>query len=936
MKVNHYLILASRNIKNNKKQALAYILGVTIIFSTILTLQLWSRATEKQVVYDFLQTEDFELSITTSLPTEENQQLRNWLQNNPLIQSIASVYRAPALFGADDKAHVYYPEENVSFTEVGIVPKMVLSRITSQFKVEGCMNLTTNEVLISQYQATQLADLYNCSIKPRMVINVTIGLQGATQEDSQLVYRQLKHFHNITIRGIYQYLPSASTFQRSFSQDFFKDSIIFLYENLAQSDFHWMETHGLQPTLMVKCDPEKLVQKGLTNIYPTIIDLTKQISIHFPNYNRLVVTEAILELQSYYKVARFSLVFTIPLIVMSGVLVFFTMNTTLEGRKNGLETFKFRGATKKQVIGLFVLEFFLLTFIALLCAFLLALLITTSVFAVASQEFSWEMIDSLLQLSTFPWLLILILSLGGNISTSLFVILKTKSLFSTGIEEQHQEREEKAKKNMGMIGSGISSVIVLVLAIYYGGKLERALNTQHNYSIPLIQKSAVFFLLLSLLVLLLTVLFSLSLQYILWQIITLFRKFIKNKLFFVGNNLRRSKHRLTSLSLIIIILCSSTISSTTLAKIMTTYQQAEEYYNNGGDLRIHTTPIDSSYSNTLEQQVEGIKQVMAVLTTTGKTVSEEQLTVYGIDALKYASIGHWKNKSFIQKETEEQHSFTYYLERLDRIENGVFVSATLAEKYNLEVEASYIRILDLPISYNIRFFVCGILQSAPGFGLASGKNVELNQYQDEFVIVNKKFLTEYYYLTTTSLFFAKLSAGYSREETKEKLLALPAVKNVNPKLINDFFVGQFINPYIPNITFFLIGPVILLAGIALALMTALIKNILKYRKQELALIASLSSNQWVLYQIVITELLVITIPAILFSIVLGGGFSALVLAFAKPLFTFHQILPFPIVVPKTFSLSFLAFLILFIIVVASFSLKEFKKKNIAKQLRGDF
>ena len=312
MGFSFYFNSATKNIRYGKKQAFLYCFSIFISVALIISLQLWSSTAEDLAAKDFLEDQDFEMKITTYRP-EEIPLMIEWLKADPLIDSIHELYYNLACFNTEGKSESYrfLPEDNqedmnnpISLTSLGLFPKETLERIKSQFFVRGSFDLGLNEVLISEYEATELERIYGLPIQPGMQINISIAKRSPELGEVFLFHMQLENFNNVTIKGIYRTIPKITLLQKIFSNNFLKDSVIFLKENVNEVSLIQMNANGIVPIICVKMNIVELKKDGIDQILPKLNSLADKMKITFQASQYIILETPTLELQQSYSFAK--------------------------------------------------------------------------------------------------------------------------------------------------------------------------------------------------------------------------------------------------------------------------------------------------------------------------------------------------------------------------------------------------------------------------------------------------------------------------------------------------------------------------------------------------------------------------------------------------------------------------------------------------------
>lgn len=393
MAVGFYFSSAFRNIWNNKKQSFVFLIGISISLTVIISLSSWSTTASTLAIRDFANDQDYELRVRSYIP-QNLPTIQNWLNNQPIVESTARLYHNLAFFNAEDKNPFYrfWPlddQENnddpVTITTLFLFPNQSIERISRQFEVEGEFDLGLNDVLISRHHAEQMKYYLNVTVEPGMTVNLTVCRQSVDFGVYLFQYEPI-NFYNITVRGIYDSLSSVTMLQRTFSRDQVQDSIIFLKENMLEADIDRMEANGLTPILVAKCKAEILASDGINEVTAKLEQLADFLLIAHPTSLPFILDIPYNNLLQVYSRANSLMVVLVPVLLLGVIQALLTTNIILENRKIEIEIYQEKGGQKWQIIGSILIEFSILSFIAIALSMILSLIVASLIPAIASQE----------------------------------------------------------------------------------------------------------------------------------------------------------------------------------------------------------------------------------------------------------------------------------------------------------------------------------------------------------------------------------------------------------------------------------------------------------------------------------------------------------------------------------------------------------------------
>ena len=906
MSVGFYFGTAFRRMWQSRRQYLIYSIGIIVTISVISSLTIWSVTSENLAVRDFLRDFDYELRVRSYLP-DRLPEIQAWLEDHPLIESVANISYNQAFFNAEDKDPMYrfFPLDNqddpnnpVSVATLLLPPNSTIKRLKSQFKVVGNFSLELGEVLISEQQADILETIFSEKIVPGMKLNLSV-CRNSYDWGVYLFQYQPTHFYNITVKGIYRRIPSITMLQKSFSEDFIDNSIIFLYDNLNRADkLKMLDDNGLYPIVTAKCDPDKLASEGIDNIIAKLVELEEQITLEQSTALPFILYSPIEELQQSYGRANTIIVLMIPVAVFGILQSLFAINIIIEKMKDELIILKERGAQTIQLLGSTLLEFFIVILISICIAGMLSFLLASLIPSLGAGRFSAESFKDFftnLEIHLIPFLYTSLAVLGISMVVVGYKVNKV-------LPQTYSERDLAFRDNvekwiaLGLLTVGTLAVIIyfLIFSLTYSSSIKNIFNFSQTNT----EQSSTAYLLISIMIILVSVLLGIAAREVLSRLRTLYSKIYKKGGFFIAHNFKKSKHSLNSILILTVILSSTLIFSFSLRDSYKNVELNTNYYNNGADLRIET----ASTHHTIELSLlleEGIDDAMSVLIATGSYAYDEQVTLLGIDAVKYATIGRWIDNSFINDEAYIPSSYmfrntTEWLNALNNTYDGIIISDVLARENNLMVGDS-LNINDILIGsttlYDDEFYIAGVIHSAPGFGLATGENLELDQPNDHFALMNFRKANEVYGYNNTNLIFASLEDGYSLEDVEETIMAKEDVLTINPSFTSEGFSDKYINNYVPELNSFIIAQIIIISFLSFLTITTNISYIISTRKRNSAILSLFGNTRITLTNTILNEILLLDITAIIAGLVVGLPLGLLGVKLLQPYFLNKVIYP---------------------------------------------
>ncbi|MBD3189470.1 MAG: FtsX-like permease family protein [Candidatus Heimdallarchaeota archaeon] len=905
MKSGFYLSLAFKNIFNHKRHMLIIAFGIVMSLSVSLSINHWSLTAEDLAINDYLDLQDYQSYIISREFTEDIPAIKDFISPKPIVDNVSTVYATYGLFNTEHKPADYFcfpedeqadPSDPVSITNAFIATQDTLDRIAFLFDVQGNFSVVDNGLVLSWDQVRELSTIFGRDIVVGDTLNVSIAkkLPNPSYGENTLFDFKPTHFVNYTVRGIYTFKESISITQAAFNLDRLTDSVIFPYDSLSLTDREAMIDNQVISMLFVKFNKEFLIDNGFDQVVEKMNAFSESVKAEFPYSFVFILDSPIESLISTYSRASIAIVFMVPVILTGLMLTIFVINIVTESRGSEIALLRDRGATTFQILLLFLLELLIVSLVGILLGLVFSVVIAAiipsfSLSSFISADLFTKFFLNMKISPSFTLLLsssCLVIVMGYSTFKIWRELVKKEGMNSVGGNESRKDIE----KNL-LVGLNVGLVLITLAALIF--TVIDTLNKtgdSRTFNLASTTSAGYAFILFCLLLFFssegASLLFN---RKILGSLKQVYKRITFNDSFFLVNNLKREQKRLTTMLFPLVLIGSILIFSLVSSSSIAYNQQLEANFKNGADLRVTTRPLPYHFKDNISH-IDGVNEVVPILKARGR-VAYDYYTVYGVNPNVYARVGYWHRSSFASN-----GSFNI-LKQLAETSNGAIISQSLAERLNLSL-GDILPISDLPGGvYYRRFTVVGLIHSAPGLGLAEGKNLELQQPYNGFILLNSNYLRGELSVNYCQLFLASILPGESKSTIEGRIAQLSPEIQVNPSTLNEGFVGSFITAYIPNVlSFFWIG-FIATALIGFILLIMFTDFILTRRSQEFAIILSMGGSRTTLSKLISFELLVIIIASSLSSILLGIGFTYASFTIITPILTTHNIIPFSITIP---------------------------------------
>ncbi len=903
VKFSFLFSLAFKNILSHKRHMVIIIFGFTISISMLLSVNLWSNTSEDLAINDFLGSQDFQAYIFSASQPEDVDEIIEDLEDNTLVDFYSTGYSTAALFNTENKNYTTYevlpensqtdPNNPVSLTNAFVTGQETLDRISFVFNVEGNYTVEDNGILLSLQQAQELSSIYSREIQIGDVLNLSIGkyIPNPAYGEIYLSSFQTTYYEDYTVKGIFTVNEGLSIVQSALSSEVLSDSIIFPKSSLGSDEVD-MKSNQVPYVLFVKFDKEEITKDGLDEVVNKMQLFSETIKRDYPTTYIYIIESTMISLINAYSRASISVVLMIPVILVGIVMTIFTINIIIEYRQEEVALLRDRGADTFQILLLFIIEFLIVAIFGIILGIALSFIISALIPSFSASGFNGATFRAFMQEPSFSW------GFAIGISFTLLLILvgyaSLKIWWEISLRHKSSEHELSARRKMEKnvflgVNIGVVSIVIIALIFVLIDTIKNIRESQ-NFSLASTTSAGYTFLLFCFLLIfvgqflsyLLTDKFQVSLK-------GLYRRIVFNEAFFLINNFKRKEKKLSSMTFAVILVSTFVAFSLISASSVTQNQMLEADYKNGADMRVITYPVDSGFKNNISQ-IDGINEVVALMKTTG-SIAYDDYTVVGVDSITYSRVGKWDDSSFAEDNSFEN------LKNLHEKYAGVIIGQPLAERLNLTI-GDDIPIVNLPGGiFHRSFIITGILNSAPGLGLLDGRNLEMLQQNEGIVLINEEFMKTELEISNCQLFLASVFPDENSTRITNEIKSLLSNTQVNPELINEQFIGSFIESYIPNVRVFFYVQLISIVLIIMVLIVMFTDFTLNQRTQEFAITQTMGKSTRTISKLLVIEIIVIILSASIGGLLLGLAFTYASFNLITPILTSHNIIPYTVNLP---------------------------------------
>jgi len=896
--------LIFKNISNRKRSTVIIIVGLVFSLSMLYTASIWTNTSDKIIADDYIETLDYEMYIQSfENDYSKYAEVYDYVAQDYLTHQVDWIFPSVALFNFEDKGPFYrwYPEneqENMSnplsISSGLAVSNRAMDRIKLNLEIEGNDSLQSGQIMMSYTQANQLEAIYNETITPGYELNVAITrrIPNTDEGEVQMRYYDIDEttFENYTIAGIYKYVGFNTMIDRLIGGGIVQgegmviDSIFFPLDDLTFTDMDLMTVNGILPKLLVKTDAQQLRADGIPNMPDNLAALKDRIEIRFYHTFCRILYQEIQTMTDEYRRSFASTNLFIPAIASAVLLTILSTQITVKRRREEIAFLRSKGAASSQIITMFFGEFLLVSVVSLVLSIGFGILFSalipsfghdqffnSSLFIRYLQELEVSLYDieisSVLVLGTYLVLTLLnvIIFVRKDIHESMLVTRKGQQFLNFGIK---------------IAAFALTLAGFIFLLIDYN-KISKEYS---SFGFTIISSSSKTLYAYIAIIFFVCYFISLGTNYLLKTGSKFFNYLSKNAGFLISKNIKRYRKSFTEITFFIILIICLLTSFITINSTVTNNNKLEDDYRRGADIRIQSiVPVNISEYEEKIGAIEGVELVTgfyAAKASIGRTTIE----VFGVDSLKYLSIGKWIDTSFMDMTATEA------LTALATNESGVIISDFVALDLGFTVGRPMF-IKDVRGGpYYINLNVSAIALSAPGLGVSHGHDPKMNRVTNEWTMLNKDLLQSLLNIENGTLFLASVKENVDIELVAQKISELNHLFNVNPERINPDYIGYFIIDYIPPVTLtLLIGAIVLnVIGVIYIIITT--DFILEQRRRENAVLLALGGKQKDIRKLIIIEIAVYLLVTILIGVPTGILTALFSLSFIKPLLIPREII----------------------------------------------
>ncbi len=729
---------ALTSLKTHRVRNIGIALMLAICVAIPTTVFAWTNTGTRLAVEDFIDNNPYQLSVidlaedrdfTDLFAVQELLTSSPYIEYARLIPSTVGILRIAGVTAEWDE---YRPFDRVyasaiKDTRVIAVTPEILNEWSTELAWTGNYSIDSDQILVSQNFITTAEEVTNYTIEIGSEISIDL-LRNYYVPDPRIPFDPLPLdrliIANLTVAGIYDVVTTSVVSQSfpSISRNNWdplgspssvlgiRDSVLILEDSVDQESIEKITNNGyFSPVEFFRGSSNGLLAGGPTNAAFHLLALRTQIQESSSALD-VIGASFIEDLQmhiSTYLSSQVLIILAIPIMMMGLMLTLFTSETSVAQKRGEVSALRAKGASFNQIFSAFIYEALVIAIIG----YVLGIIMTTFLAPLMGSSTGLLSFNPTLYDVYFSKLLIPVQSLA--LAAAIVMFLPAAYLLHVARRIDVTEIGQSMAKMTYEIPEEVN---IWYYVIALGGTLT-ALFLMPILINPVGQAALIQILVSALLLFSASYLGSRAMRLVTANASEKAGRLMGEKKLYMTQSLRRRKGQFIPL----LVILTMTLTTTSMMLIQTaSFQDTlenEAYYALGCDVRIETHDQLLEWTDTLSSYsgVEGVTPVIELLSYIGY----EGFYLEGIDASAYLEIGRFKETSFLDNSPE------VVLSALQNTPNGIIISRYYASDWNvttgdtIEIEVPTEDGSDTTVSFE----VVGVMVSAPGFGMASTRDL---------------------------------------------------------------------------------------------------------------------------------------------------------------------------------------------------------------------
>jgi len=889
-----------------RNMGIALVLAISVAIPT--TVFAWTNTGSRLAVESYFDENAYQFSVQNAPGEYDYSHLfdaQQLIMSSPYAEyahitpSTVGILRMDGVTPEWDAYGVNWPnyEYGVKDCRVIVVNNEILDVWSNELAIRGNSTLQLGEIMVSQrfidLAEEMMSRTLNVSVDFDIGSEISIDIlrtfyypAEGMPFDPLLLNRLI--VRNLTIAGVYEftrpsvivgsfasinrgnYIVSSATSVLGIT-----DSILILEDEIGAESVQTITNQGFfSPVEFVRGSVTGLVQSGVTLAAQNLHNLKVQIqeSDALLSVYGLENIESLQIHISTYLASQVLIILAIPIIIMSLLLTIFTSETSVAQRKGEISALRAKGASFNQIFSAIIWESLILSLLGFLVG-------------IGSSIIAAPLMGSSTGLLSFNPILYNIFLTKLIIPPQALALAATIALFLPAAYLLHVARRIDVAE-IGQPTTRLAYEIPEEVNIWYyvlglGGALSVLLVVPVLFN-PVGQTAFIEILIATALLFIASYLGSRAMRLVTARVSERMHWLLGEKKLYLTQSLRRRKGQFIPL----LVILTLTLTSTTMMLIQTASfedtLQNEAVYALGCDVRIELPDQVLNWTDTIEGY-SGVVSSTPVLESLSY-VGTDAFYLEGLDIDAYSEMGSFTPSSFVGSSPEA------VLGALSTTTNGIIISTYHQDLWNVSVgDLLTVSVNSVSGRNESEFVIIGAMKSAPGFGMASTRDLqgvpfgayfEFQPGRGGFALVNIDYLKSVTGYTTSEVFFVETTSLSDAAELIEYATTIPysTVYTIDTLELGSNTVTGLFLAGIEGLTMinFIMCASMAIASIALFLGSAVIE-----REPEYALFRAIGGTKKQVVSLVFGEFAGSVLAAVLTSLGLGilFGYTMTLLTF---------------------------------------------------------
>ena len=880
---------------------IALILAISVAIPT--TVFAWTETGTRMAVDNYFDNNAYQFSIQNVVDNLDYSHLfdaQEQFQENPYIEYAHVTPSTVGILRIDGVTPEWeaYRRRGLNYlygikdARVIAVTPDIIDVWSTELSYAGNFSLEPGQILVGQRFLETAEDVTGIAFE----IGSIIGIDVLRDFYEPLVTRpfdplQLNRqiIRNLTIVGVFDVVrPSiiAQSYPSTYRNNWdpmgiptgalgLTDSILILTDDLGEESVDIISEGGFfSPVGFVRGSAQALNDDGAANAAYNMLSVKIQIQ-ESDDQLTVVGLDNIEDLQAHiatFLASQVLIILALPIMVMSLMLTIFTSETSVSQKKGEISALRAKGASFNQIFASFIWESLVLSFMGLGMGIGLTILMAPLMgSSTGLLMFDIVAYGEFLNKLVIPSQSMMLAAAIAMFLPAAYLLHVSRRIDVTEIGQptikMSYEIPEEVSYKYYAIGLASILAVLLIMPVVIIPTGQTALFEIMIFTMILFGASY---------------LGSRAMRLLTADASERVTRLLGEKKLYLTQSLRRRKGQFIPL----LVILTLTLTTTTMMLIQTaSFQDTltnEANYAIGSDVRIASDemPLDWIDSFTSYTGFEAATPIVESLSY----IDTEAFYVEALDAAVYRDIGDFKETSFVGATSYE------ILTALEATPNGIIISEFYGTFWNVSVGDTLEILCNTEgAPTEIDFVIVGFMRSAPGFGMASTRDLAGTPYgayfdfhpgRGGFALTNLEYFIEETGFETTRLFLAGVT---SLEEASE------FIQFLEDRPWTDAYTEEFIEFGPDTITgLFLAGmegltmiSFVMCAAMGIASIALFLGSAVVEREPEYALFRAIGGTKKQVMSLVFGEFAGSVMAAVLLSLALGVvfGYTATLLTF---------------------------------------------------------